>query len=82
MRVMREQFTDRIVETHFGLIEDLRTDNTTNKNNDQLGYTDAPVDVHTGMTGIKRKREGERDDFPLLPPKCFYLLNCQQISPS
>lgn len=33
--------------THFGRIEDLRTDNTTNQNTDQLGYTDAPVDLHT-----------------------------------
>jgi len=33
--------------SHFGRIEDLRTDNTTNRNNDQLGYTDAPVDLHT-----------------------------------
>lgn len=36
-----------IVETHFGRIEDLRTDNTTNQNTDQLGYTDAPVDLHS-----------------------------------
>lgn len=33
--------------THFGRIEDLRTDNTTNQNTDQLGYTDAPVHLHT-----------------------------------
>ncbi|MFV8754282.1 TauD/TfdA family dioxygenase [Nannocystaceae bacterium ST9] len=37
----------RVVPTHFGRIEDLRTDNTTNLNTDQLGYTDAPVDLHT-----------------------------------
>lgn len=37
----------QVVETHFGRIEDLRTDNTTNQNTDQLGYTDAPVDLHT-----------------------------------
>ncbi len=36
-----------VVPTHFGRIEDLRTDNTTNQNTDQLGYTDAPVDLHT-----------------------------------
>jgi alpha-ketoglutarate-dependent taurine dioxygenase len=36
-----------VVPTHFGRIEDLRTDNTTNANTDQLGYTDAPVDLHT-----------------------------------
>jgi len=36
-----------LFRSHFGRIEDLRTDNTTNANNDQLGYTDAPVDLHT-----------------------------------
>lgn len=36
-----------VVGTHFGRIEDLRVDNTTNANTDQLGYTDAPVDLHT-----------------------------------
>jgi gamma-butyrobetaine dioxygenase len=33
--------------SHFGRIEDLRTDNTTNANTDQLGYTDAAIDLHT-----------------------------------
>jgi alpha-ketoglutarate-dependent taurine dioxygenase len=37
----------RVIETHFGRIEDLRTDNTTNANTDQLGYTDAKIDLHT-----------------------------------
>ncbi len=37
----------RVVATHFGRIEDLRTDNTTNANTDQLGYTDAAIDLHT-----------------------------------
>jgi len=37
----------RVIETHFGRIEDLRTDNTTNANTDQLGYTDAAIDLHT-----------------------------------
>lgn len=37
----------RVIPTHFGRIEDLRTDNSTNVNTDQLGYTDAPVDLHT-----------------------------------
>lgn len=37
----------RVIGTHFGRIEDLRTDNTTNQNTDQLGYTNAAVDVHT-----------------------------------
>jgi alpha-ketoglutarate-dependent taurine dioxygenase len=36
-----------IVGTHFGRVEDLRTDNTTNQNTDQLGYTDAGIDLHT-----------------------------------
>jgi gamma-butyrobetaine dioxygenase/trimethyllysine dioxygenase len=33
--------------THFGYIEDLRTDNTTNANTDQLGYTSSAVELHT-----------------------------------
>jgi len=37
----------QVIGTHFGRIEDLRTDNTTNQNTDQLGYTDAPVDLHS-----------------------------------
>ena len=36
-----------VIGTHFGRIEDLRTDNVTNANTDQLGYTDAPIDLHT-----------------------------------
>ncbi len=36
-----------IIGTHFGRIEDLRVDNTTNQNTDQLGYTDAGIDLHT-----------------------------------
>ncbi|KAL1924348.1 uncharacterized protein VTP21DRAFT_7383 [Calcarisporiella thermophila] len=35
------------IPSHFGRYEDLRTDNTTNQNTDQLGYTDAGVDLHT-----------------------------------
>ncbi len=42
----------RVISTHFGRIEDLRTDNTTNANTDQLGYTDAPVDLHTDQPFI------------------------------
>ena len=38
--------------THFGRIEDLRPDNTTNQNTDQLGYTDAPIDLHTDQPFI------------------------------
>jgi len=37
----------RVVGTHFGRVEDLRTDNTTNQNTDQLGYTDAGIELHT-----------------------------------
>lgn len=37
----------RVIGTHFGRIEDLRTDNTTNANTDQLGYTDAAIGLHT-----------------------------------
>lgn len=36
-----------VIPTHFGRVEDLRTDNTTNANTDQLGYTDAPIQLHT-----------------------------------
>ena len=36
-----------VIGTHFGRIEDLRTDNTTNTNTDQLGYTDAAIGLHT-----------------------------------
>lgn len=42
-----EKFGFEVVGTHFGRIEDLRTDNTTNENTDQLGYTDAAVELHT-----------------------------------
>ena len=38
--------------SHFGRLEDLRTDNQTNKNTDQLGYTDAAVDLHTDQPFI------------------------------
>jgi gamma-butyrobetaine dioxygenase/trimethyllysine dioxygenase len=55
----------RVIPTHFGRIEDLRTDNTTNQNTDQLGYTDAAVDLHT--------------DQPFLaePPR-FQMLHCMR----
>ena len=49
-------FTARDFEvrsTHFGYIEDLKTDNTTNDNTDQLGYTDAAVELHTDMPFIE-----------------------------
>lgn len=56
-----------IIGTHFGRIEDLRTDNTTNQNTDQLGYTDAAIEVHT--------------DQPFLdaPPR-YQLLHCMRAA--
>ncbi|KAI8326095.1 Clavaminate synthase-like protein [Martensiomyces pterosporus] len=36
-----------VIPTHFGRIEHLRTDNVENANNDQLGYTNAAVRLHT-----------------------------------
>lgn len=58
-----------VVETHFGRVEDLRTDNTTNANTDQLGYTDAGIDLHT--------------DQPFLdePPR-YQLLHCVRAADS
>jgi len=49
--------------THFGRIEDLRTDNETNENTDQLGYTDAGIELHTDQPFL--------DD----PPR-YQLLQC------
>ena len=54
-----------VTATHFGRIEDLRTDNTTNQNIDQLGYTDAAVDLHTDQPFIER------------PPR-YQLLHCMR----
>ena len=45
--ILQSRLSSALIETHFGLIEDLRPDNTTNANNDQLGYTNAAVDLHT-----------------------------------
>jgi len=56
-------------DSHFGYIEDLKTDNTTNKNTDQLGYTNATVNLHTDQPFIKR------------PPR-FQLLQCIQKADS
>jgi gamma-butyrobetaine dioxygenase/trimethyllysine dioxygenase len=57
----------RVIGTHFGRIEDLRTDNTTNANTDQLGYTDAAIGLHT--------------DQPFLdvPPR-YQLLQCIRVA--
>ncbi|ORX89188.1 Clavaminate synthase-like protein [Basidiobolus meristosporus CBS 931.73] len=38
-----------VISSHFGRIEDLRTDNKTNSNTDQLGYTNHGVDLHTDL---------------------------------
>ncbi len=43
-----------VIETHFGRIEDLRTDNTTNTNTDQLGYTSSAIDLHTDQPFLER----------------------------
>lgn len=43
-----------VIGTHFGRIEDLRTDNTTNQNTDQLGYTDAGIELHTDQPFLER----------------------------
>lgn len=43
-----------VIGTHFGRIEDLRTDNSTNENTDQLGYTDAPIDLHTDQPFLEK----------------------------
>ena len=53
----------RVIGTHFGRIEDLRTDNTTNLNTDQLGYTDAPIGLHTDQPFLEH------------PPR-YQLLQC------
>jgi len=42
-----------VIHTHFGRYEDLKTDNTTNKNTDQLGYTNSPVFPHTDQPFIE-----------------------------
>jgi alpha-ketoglutarate-dependent taurine dioxygenase len=54
-----------VIETHFGRIEDLRTDNTTNQNTDQLGYTDSAIQLHTDQPFLDR------------PPR-YQMLHCQQ----
>ncbi|KAJ1647670.1 hypothetical protein J3B02_000256 [Coemansia erecta] len=41
--------TADVISTHFGRIEHLRTDNVENSNNDQLGYTNSPVRLHTDL---------------------------------
>lgn len=53
LKIAQEQFKSKIIETHFGLIEDLMPNNTTNKNNDQLGYTHSAVELHTDQPFIQ-----------------------------
>lgn len=43
-----------VIGTHFGRIEDLRTDNTTNQNTDQLGYTNSAIQLHTDQPFLER----------------------------
>ncbi|KAJ2721521.1 hypothetical protein GGI07_003921 [Coemansia sp. Benny D115] len=38
-----------VISTHFGRIEHLRTNNVENTNNDQLGYTNSAVRLHTDL---------------------------------
>lgn len=58
-----------VIGTHFGRIEDLRTDNTTNQNTDQLGYTNSAIQLHTDQPFLER------------PPR-YQLLHCQQPAES
>jgi gamma-butyrobetaine dioxygenase/trimethyllysine dioxygenase len=58
-----KDFGGEVFESCYGRIEDLKTNNTTNKNNDQLGYTNAAVDLHTDLPFIDS------------PPE-FQLLQC------
>lgn len=67
-----ESIVDRLGEqnlsirsTHFGRIEDLRTDNSTNQNTDQLGYTNYPVKLHTDQPFLEE------------PPQ-YQLLQCMR----
>ncbi|KAJ1882940.1 hypothetical protein H4R99_001282 [Coemansia sp. RSA 1722] len=42
-----------VISTHFGRVEHLRTDNVENTNNDQLGYTNSAVRLHTDLCYAK-----------------------------
>ena len=39
----------KIINSHFGRFEDLKIENKTNKNIDQLGYTKHEIDLHTDL---------------------------------
>lgn len=56
-----------VIGTHFGRIEDLRTDNTTNQNTDQLGYTDSAIEAHTDQPFLEH------------PPR-YQLLHCMRAA--
>ena len=56
-----------LVGSHFGRIEDLKTDNKTNMHTDQLGYTNAAVDFHTDQPFIENT------------PR-FQMLHCIQVA--
>ncbi len=58
----------RVIGTHFGRIEDLRVDNSSNQNTDQLGYTDAAVHLHTDQPFLER-------------PPTLQVLHCMQPAP-
>ncbi|KAL6054272.1 putative Gamma-butyrobetaine hydroxylase [Balamuthia mandrillaris] len=58
-----------VIHTHFGRIEDLMTNNVTNQNNDQLGYTDAAVNLHTDQPFIAN-------------PPGMQMLHCMRVADS
>jgi len=58
----------KVIGTHFGRIEDLRVDNTTNQNTDQLGYTDSAVHLHTDQPFLEH-------------PPTFQALHCVAPAP-
>jgi hypothetical protein len=49
-----KEYGGKVIESHFGRIEDLKTNNTTNKNTDQLGYTNSAVNLHTDLPFRKK----------------------------
>lgn len=57
-----------VIGTHFGRIEDLRVDNSTNQNTDQLGYTDAAVHLHSDQPFLEH-------------PPTFQALHCIAPAP-
>lgn len=49
-----QEFGGNVIHSHFGRIEDLKSNNTTNKNNDQLGYTTFTIDLHTDQPFLEK----------------------------